>query len=117
MNADGDITEAPGANLLYVEGSQVFAVREQALPGISMQTVTELTGGAREGSLYPSSDPDELWLTGTPFCMLPVVSLDGRPIGQGTIGPLYQQTLAKWSEMVGVNIQRQIEDWDAVRAQ
>ena len=55
---------------------------------------------------------DELWLTGTPFCMVPVVSLDGRPIGNGTIGPVYKETLAKWNALVGLDIAAQIQEWD-----
>lgn len=113
-NASG-YTEAPGANLLYVQGSQVFTVREQALPGISLQTVAELTG-AIEGHLDPASDPDEVWLTGTPFCMLPVVSLDGQPIGDGRIGPVYKDTLRKWNDLVNLDIAEQIQEWDQVYA-
>jgi branched-chain amino acid aminotransferase len=113
MRRGGDLhyCEAPGANIVYVRQGQVTAVTDSALPGISLQTVQQLTRSPI-GSLYPDMRMDELWLTGTPFCMLPVVSLDGKPIGTGKPGPRFQQTLAKWSELVGVNIQQQIETWD-----
>lgn len=114
-----EYTEAPGANIVCVNSfGEVFYVPYSALPGISMATVAELTG-AVVGSLWKSNVylMREIFLTGTPFCMLPVVSLDGQPIGDGKIGPVYKETLAKWSELVGVDIQRQIEAWDAVRTQ
>ena len=113
----GLLTEAPGANLVYVQtvnGRQrIRTIAEHCLPGISLQTIRELVLTEEVGWRGTGdSAVDELWLTGTPFCMLPVVSLDGKPIGDGQIGPVYQQTLAKWSAMVGLDIAQQIIDWD-----
>lgn len=111
-------TEAPGANLVlkWKRGTTMLTVEENCLPGISMETVKALIP-TTSGLFSPghTKDLDELWLTGTPFCMIPVVSLDGKPIGTGTPGPRFKETLAKWSKLVGVDIQRQIESWDASR--
>lgn len=114
LRRDGDLhyCEAPGANLAYVRNGEVSVVSESALPGISLQTVQDLTK-ATVGSLYPDMRMSELWLTGTPFCMIPVVSLDGRTIGTGKPGPVFQQTLAKWTALVGLDIQEQITQWDS----
>lgn len=113
LNAEGYYTEAPGANIVYAWNTVLFHIESHALPGISMQTVQALAG-SRPGSLPPTCLHlcEELWLTGTPFCMLPVVSLDGRPIGDGRIGPRFKETMARWNDLVGVDIQRQMEDWD-----
>lgn len=108
---DGYYREAPGANLMYVRNGYVYAQTNRALPGISMATAMDLTD-ARVLSWTEDEAWDELWLTGTPFCMLPVVSLDGKPIGDGKIGPVYKETLRKWSELVGVDIAGQITQWD-----
>lgn len=109
-----NVAEAPGANLVIVIDGKVSTLKRAALHGISLQTVKDLTGAR---GLYPVDIgdlrmADELWLTGTPFCMLPVASLDGKPIGDGKPGPVFKETLAKWSDLVGVNIQKQIERWD-----
>lgn len=117
---DGNYAEAPGANLVFVKDGKVYTCERDCLPGISMAMVKDLTH-TEEGWFYGVDKPgrpdikkmDELWLTGTPFCMMPVVSLDGKPIGDGNPGPVFKQTLAKWSEMVGVDIQGQIETWDS----
>jgi len=114
LTADGWVAEAPGANICGSMLEKVWAQAEGSLHGISMQTVLELTGGFRHGNITRDQlyRMDELWLTGTPFCMLPVVSLDGKPIGDGKIGPVYKQTLWQWSELVGLDIAQQIIDWD-----
>ena len=114
------ITEAPGANICLVRGACIHIGQRNVLRGISAQTVSEIcvpeyigVSHARDWTtLDDAQSADELWLTGTPFCMLPVVSLDGKPIGNGTIGPVYTETLRKWSALVGVDIAQQIIDWD-----
>ena len=138
---NGNYCEAPGANIVLVRNGHICFLKEHALPGISMQTVMELAQGqdqpnSRQPLLPPSGDDwllwwrdkhhqnfdavDEMWLTGTPFCMIPVVAVDGVPIGQGMPhagkpGPIYNYILKRWSAMVGVNIAEQIQRWDAER--
>ena len=115
-NQSSYYAEAPGANIVYVDTShRIHTCERMALPGISLETVKELTGATPiDEPLFGPEYAKELWLTGTPFCMLPVVSLDGKPIGDGQIGPIYKETLAKWSKLVGVDIQEQICAWDLV---
>lgn len=112
-----EYVEAPGANLVMVDRGKVLFQGSNALPGISMQTVQSLTGATEShcDEFCYIGQSDELWLTGTPFCMVPVVSLDGQPIGNGTPGPVFKETLAKWSTLVNCDIQGQIERWDAQR--
>jgi len=50
---------------------------------------------------------DEVWLSSTPFALLPVTSLDGQPIGDGHVGPVYQRMLARWNDLVGLDIAAQ----------
>ena len=113
---EGLVTEVPGANLASVKDGLIVTHEWNALPGISMQTVKDLMPSFRSTRMRQKDllSQDELWLTGTPFCMLPVVSLDGKPIGDGQIGPIYKETLAKWSKLVGMDIQEQICQWDLV---
>ena len=111
----GHVCEAPGANLIGVNATgDFFIVASNCLRGISMQTVLGLWSERHVQDIvgWPLRRYSELFLTGTPFCLLPIVSLDGQPIGDGKIGPVFKQTLAKWSSLVGVDIQQQICDWD-----
>mgnify|MGYP006248884889 CR=1 FL=1 len=51
-------------------------------------------------------------MTGTPFCILPVTSLNGIKIGDGKVGKIYSKLLKKWSNNTGVNIKQQIINWN-----
>jgi len=64
---------------------------------------------------YDVYTADEAFITGTPFCMLPVTSLNGVPIGSGRVGEMFSQLISCWSKNVGVDIIGQIQKWDADR--
>ena len=41
---------------------------------------------------------DEIWLTSSSKEVLAVVSLDGKPVGSGTPGPLFRRVYALYQE-------------------
>jgi len=94
---DGFLTEASSANLWVVKGGGVVAppLDHHILEGIRYGFVAELC--ARHGIPFearpiPRADvaaADELLLTSATREVLPVVELDGRPIGSGRPGPVY----------------------------
>jgi branched-chain amino acid aminotransferase len=83
------------------------------LRGISRDYIMEC-GIFMEKNIEPYDvyNADEAFVTATPFCILPVVSLNGVQIGDGTPGDIYKDLLAIWSADVGVDIKQQIQDWD-----
>ncbi|MCE9551891.1 MAG: aminotransferase class IV [Planctomycetes bacterium] len=111
-DAEGRITEATTANALLYEKDSGILVPPAArvLPGISLAMVRWLAqrrGIAwheRELTAADVAAADEVMLSSTPFCLLPVTGLDGKPIGPGQPGPLFQSLLADWSVEVGVDI-------------
>jgi branched-chain amino acid aminotransferase len=52
-------------------------------------------------------------MTGTPFCMLPVTTLNSLPIGNGKKGPVFEKLLNRWSKNVGLDIEKQIKSFNA----
>ena len=107
--------EAPGANLVLVQSGVIETIIGDCLLGISQATIMTLQPSVATWTVSRERllAADELWLTGTPFCMLPVVNLDGQPIGEGRPGPVYRETLAKWNALVGLDIAGQIAAWDS----
>ena len=61
---------------------------------------------------YDVYTSDEAFMSGTPFCILPVTSLNRVKIGNGKPGEIFSELLKKWSTNVGINISQQIKEWD-----
>ena len=126
LDERGNVNETPTANIVGYRGPQapgqshgglVTPQEFAALPGISLAALKELAlsplGGAI-GCLGADFSPaefiafvDELWITSTPFSMLPVVQLDDALIGDGRPGPMFRKLLDAWSASVGVDIPAQ----------
>jgi branched-subunit amino acid aminotransferase/4-amino-4-deoxychorismate lyase len=117
LDQDGYVGEGSSANVIaYYGGKGLVTPRiEKVLPGVSQQVIFELAESVgidhSEQDLYPAdlSQADELFFASTSICLLPVVNLDGLPIGTGHVGPVYQKLLAAWSEQVGVDIAGQAQ--------
>ena len=62
---------------------------------------------------YDVYTADEAFMTGTPFCMLPVTALNSIAIGTGKVGEVYRGLLRLWGKKTGVDICGQIRAWDA----
>lgn len=119
LDTDSHIAEGTGDNFFMVkDGVLLTPEPRNILRGISRQYVIELAGemgiSVKECNLdvYDLINADEAFLTGTPFSMLPMTSLEKRPIGDGKVGPIYTKLLNAWSERVGVDIKGQIKEWD-----
>jgi branched-chain amino acid aminotransferase len=50
-------------------------------------------------------------MTGTPFCMLPVTSLNGIAISDGKVGAGFNRLISQWSANTDLDIVRQIQGW------
>ena len=61
--------------------------------------------------VYDVVNADEAFMTGTPFCILPVTSITGDKIGAGKMGVITERLIKTWSENVGVDIIAQIKGW------
>ncbi|MEO5334929.1 MAG: aminotransferase class IV [Magnetococcus sp. YQC-5] len=120
LDPDGFIAEGTGDNFFIVkEGVIITPEGRNILRGISrhyiMHTLAPQLGmSAIEANIEPYDvyTADEAFMTGTPFCMLPVTSLNGLPIGNGQVGFVFNRVLNAWSENVGLNIKEQISSWE-----
>ncbi len=118
LDRNGCISETSTANiLLYREGEGLISPPEDvSLPGITLGLLSELAGGLgilMKRRPIPAEEieaAEEVMLASTPSGILPVVQCNGRPIGGGKPGPVYQRLLAAFGENVGVDLQRQALD-------
>ncbi len=49
----------------------------------------------------------EALLSSSSYCLMPVTAVNGRPIGSGRPGPMFERLISEWSQRVGVDIRRQ----------
>ena len=94
-------------------GTLITPEPRNILRGISRDYVLQF-GMSLEKNIEPYDvyEADEAFVTGTPFCILPVVSLNGIKIGDGKPGHSYEWILETWSRNVNVDIKAQIQAWD-----
>jgi branched-chain amino acid aminotransferase len=106
LNAAGAIAETSVASLFVVRDGELLTPpsSDGALEGITRATVLELAASfgipARAQSLgrYDLFAADEVFLTGSGAGLVPVRSLDGRSIGAGGPGPVYEKLWSAFLE-------------------
>ena len=119
-HADGRVSETTTANVALVQGGGIVTPPTgDALAGVSLQelrTIAQSLGISWAERSLRSEDlvhADELLLTSTPNCLLPVTRLDGAAVGPGRPGPVYERLLHAWSAVVGFSIAAQAERFAA----
>jgi len=114
LDPDGYVTESTGANFFIVnENGWLRTPRRNVLNGISRDYILRnAIADEMNMELYDIDNACEAFFTATPFCMLPVTSINGQSIGNGAPGAMYNDLLQRWSKDVGVDIKGQIQAWD-----
>ena len=123
LGTDGFITEGTGDNFFIIKDGVVITPEgRDILRGVSREyVISELCPALGLPVIEKNIDPydvytaDEAFITGTPFCMLPVTSLNGLDIGVGKVGSIFSKIINKWSDNVGVDVVGQIKKWDSHR--
>lgn len=103
---NGMLTEASASNVFIVHAGVIKAPPKSnlILPGITYDVVVELARDAglplelREVAEAEVRAADEVWVTSSSKEILAIVSLDGRPIGDGRPGPVFRRMHALYQE-------------------
>lgn len=105
---DGFLTEGSSTNIWVVAGGKLLAPPKNnlILEGIRYGLMGELAAEAgipfeaRRLSQDEVIHADELMLSSATKEVLPIVSLDGRPVGSGKPGPVYEQLRAGYDARI-----------------
>lgn len=108
LNTRGEVAEGTVSNVFYVKNGALFTPSPEAgiLRGITRDLVLRLArdlGVEAEESLFGQEEllrADEVFLTNSTWEVLPVVELDGRPVGGGGPGPLAGMLLREYGSFV-----------------
>jgi branched-chain amino acid aminotransferase len=122
LDTSGYISEGTGDNFFIVKDNKVITPEgRNILRGISREYVMrELCPQLGLEMIEKNIEPydvytaDEAFMTGTPFCMLPVTSLNGLAIGDGKVGKIFNALLSQWSSNTNVDIANQIKTWNSI---
>lgn len=106
---EGVAIEGAHANLWAVRDGTVLThpKTNHVLPGITRDVVLQLAADAghpveqRPVQVEELESVDELFLTGTTTEVRPVTELDGRPVGDGSPGPLTRELFRGYRAAVG----------------
>jgi len=108
VNTDGFVTEGTVSNIFMLKGDLLCTPAKEVglLPGITRQAILEIAD-ARELKTKESKitlnellEADEAFLTNSLIEIMPLVEVDGLPIGKGTPGPLTQELMSCYKKLV-----------------
>jgi len=107
LNDEGNIAECTADNIFVIKRGQMITppVTAGALRGITRSVAFEIAEELGYKTLkaditrHDVFAADECFLTGTAAEIIPVVSVDGRAIGNGKPGPITTRIMARFREM------------------
>lgn len=107
LNHKGEVAECTGDNIFIIKRGVISTPPADAgiLEGITRNAVIKLARAAGQTVLeqaltrHDIYTADECFLTGTAAEIVPVVSLDGRPIGTGKPGVATQALIGRFQEL------------------
>jgi branched-chain amino acid aminotransferase len=96
LNTEGKVSEGTGENIFVVKKGKIYTppIGASILDGITRNSILELAKenglelierDVARSELYTA---DEIFLTGTAAGVVPVMSVDKKKVGNGTVGPI-----------------------------
>ncbi len=115
LDHNGNLSEGIGSNIFMVEDGVVYTPQDlYVLCGISRQTVIELAEKLavpvvkKDIDLYDAYNADEMFISSTSFCIVPVRSISGIEIGDGKVpGPVTGRITEAYKELVDFDFVQQ----------
>lgn len=101
-NQAGELTEAAFSNVFVVTDGEVATppLDQQKLPGItrhvclaSLRADGSIPVQERVVTLDEARHADEIWITNSGRQIAPVIEMDGRPVGDGRVGKVWEQAM------------------------
>lgn len=107
LDKEGFVAETSTANIFFVKGNTISTSFPNAcLNGITRQTILAevpklgYRAVEKNHSIFDVYTSDEIFLTGTVGEIAPVIEVDGRKIGNGTIGEVSKKVSERYMKIV-----------------
>ena len=114
----GNVSEASGENIFLIRNKKIYTpfFADSALEGITRESAIKIANDLGyeiterpipRAELYMA---DEIFLTGTAAEIVPVTSIDGKPVGNGKEGPISKAVRETYARAVTGQI-KEYRDW------
>jgi branched-chain amino acid aminotransferase len=108
LDTRGCLCEGLGSNIFIVRDGEVLTPHERyVLAGLSRATLMDIAADKqiplREADidLYDAYVADEAFITSTSWCLVPVKSINGKPMAAGAWGPVTRRLSEGYKERLG----------------
>ena len=112
----GELHEGARSNVFVVEaetGRLLTPPEEKVLSGITRDIVIQVMQDSphpvRQIEIPADTPIAEMFITSTSMHVLPITTLDGRPVGDGQVGPVTKQAMSRFDEYYTKTIARATE--------
>jgi D-alanine transaminase len=111
VDSEGFVTEGAAANAWIVDGEGRLATRslsQDILAGVTRKVILEAAAAAgipvteRKFTVAEALTAKEAFLSSATGAAVPVVAIDGRPVGDGRPGPLTRRVHALYAAKAGM---------------
>jgi branched-chain amino acid aminotransferase len=118
LDENGNLAEGMGSNIFVVRDGRLLTPRDRyVLPGVSRQMTIDLAGELgipceqRDLDMFDAETADEMFLTSTSLCILPVRSFNGGIVADGKVpGPITGKLMAAYRKTVDCDFVQQYLD-------
>ena len=108
LDRNGNVSEAPGENIFVVRNGQLITppLSSSALEGITRDAIIKVGRDLdmevleREVTRSELTTSDEIFLTGTAAEITPIISIDGKKIGNGKSGSITKKMMNEYQDIV-----------------
>jgi branched-chain amino acid aminotransferase len=115
LDENGNLAEGMGSNIFIVRDGGLLTPRQKyVLPGVSRQMTIDLAAKLgipckeQDLDMFDAETADEMFLTSTSMCIMPVRSFNGGKVADGKIpGPVTARLIAAYSKEVGCDFVQQ----------
>lgn len=108
LDHNGNVSEAPGENIFIIRNGQLVtpSLSSSALEGITRDAVIRIAKDLdldvveRDVTRSELTMSDEIFLTGTAAEITPIISMDGKKIGDGKPGDITKKMMQEYTDIV-----------------
>ncbi len=117
LDIHGNVAENKGGNIFMIkDGKLITPTTANCLEGLTRNSTMEIARSLDIEVIeaviqsYDLATADEMFITSTPYSIMPATKFNGMPIADGNVGPVTKKLIQGWSDRVGVDIIKQAEE-------